>query len=138
VNRTASAVSGYAGGAGAVAATCAALCCAGAPIVLSVLSATGLSFLRTDAILLPVIAIALAIALYGFAQGRRLHGSSMPLVIGAIGSLVLVAGVVPLHGLISKVAIGSGAIALLAATVLNARLVPVGDGLVNLTRRSRE
>ena len=60
----------YAGGAGVIAATCAALCCAGAPIILSVLAAAGLSFLRTDAILLPAIAVALAIALWGFVRRR--------------------------------------------------------------------
>jgi len=32
----------FAGGAGVVAATCAALCCAGAPIIVSILAATGL------------------------------------------------------------------------------------------------
>ena len=75
-----------------IAASCAALCCAGAPIIVSVLAATGLSFLRTDAILLPIIAVALAIALVGFWTGRRIHGSNGLLAIGAIGSVALVAG----------------------------------------------
>jgi hypothetical protein len=138
LNRTARAVSAYAGGAGAVAATCAALCCAGAPIIVSVLAATGLSFLRNDAILLPVIAIAITIALYGFAKGRGLHGSSAPLVIGIPGSVALIAGVVVLHGIVSKVAIGSGALALLAATIVNARLGARCDAPVALTRRARD
>ena len=135
MNRTARAVSGYAGGAGAIAATCAALCCAGAPIIVSVLSATGLGFLRNDAILLPVILIALVVALYGFEKGRRLHGSSVPLIVGIVGSVALVAGVVLLHGMISKVAIGGGAIALLVATIVNARLGARCDEPVVLTRR---
>ena len=137
MNRTTRAVSAYAGGAGAVAATCAALCCAGAPIIVSVLAATGLSFLRSDAILLPVILIAIAIALFGFAKGRGLHGSSMPLVVGVLGSVALVAGVVVLHGMISKVAIGAGAIALLVATIVNARLGARCDAPVVLTRRNQ-
>ena len=135
MNRTAKGVSAYAGGAGAVAATCAALCCAGAPIIVSVLAATGLSFLRSDAILLPVILVALVIALYGFERGRRLHGSSLPLVVGVMGSVALVAGVVVLHKMPSKIAIGGGAIALLAATIVNARLGARCDEPVVLTRR---
>lgn len=116
-----------AGGAGAVAATCAALCCAGAPIIVSVLAATGLSFLRSDAILLPVIAVALLVALWGFWRSRRVHGSSMPLVTGLLGALALVGGVVFLHGMIAKVFIGIGVVLLLVATVWNARLPEACD-----------
>jgi hypothetical protein len=122
MNRTAEAVSKFGGGAGAIAATCAALCCAGAPIIVSVLAATGLGFLRSDAILLPVIAIALAIALVGFWTGRRVHGSSGPLGLGVVGSIALVAGVVFVHGMPAKVLIGAGAVLLLIAMVWNARL----------------
>jgi hypothetical protein len=121
-----------AGGAGVVAATCAALCCAGAPIILSILAATGLSFLRSDAILLPVIAVALGIALWGFWHSRRVHGSSVPLTLGTVGSVALVAGVVYLHGLIAKIFIGAGALLLLAATVWNARLPQTCDVPVRL------
>ena len=112
----------FAGGFGVVAATCAALCCAGAPIIVSILAATGLSFLRDDAILLPVIGVALLIALWGFWRSRKVHKSSGPLAIGVVGSVALVAGVVYLHGMIAKVFIGVGAVLLLAATVWNARL----------------
>jgi mercuric ion transport protein len=136
MNRTKKAVSGYAGGAGAIAATCAALCCAGAPIIVSVLSATGLSFLRDDAILLPVIGVALVIAQYGFWNGRALHGSSGPFVLGLVGGMVLVLGVVYLHGFIAKVCIGVGAIALLVATVWNARRGSRCDVPVVLARRA--
>lgn len=136
MNRMTKAVSGYAGGAGAVAATCAALCCAGAPIIVSVLSATGLSFLRNDAILLPVIMVALGVALYGYWKGRSLHGSAGPFVLGVLGSIALVLGVVRLHGMTSKVFIGGGAIALLVATVWNARLGSRCDAPVVLTRRA--
>jgi mercuric ion transport protein len=133
------AVSGYAGGAGAIAATCAALCCAGAPIIVSVLTATGLGFLRNDAILLPVILIAVAIALWGFWKGSALHGSSGPLVLGAAGSAALVAGVVLLHGVISKFSIGGGAVALLVATIWNAQRIGRCDpqAPIPLTRRDQ-
>ena len=115
-------VSRFAGGAGVVAASCAALCCAGAPIVLSVLSATGLSWLRNDGILLPIIAIALALALWGFGRRRRVHGVSGPLVLGVVGAVALMAGVLVLHGVASKVGIGAGTVSLFAATIWNARL----------------
>lgn len=133
MNRTTKAVSAYAGGAGAVAATCAALCCAGAPIIVSILAATGLGFLRTDAILLPAILIALVVALWGFSRGRLLHGSSGPLLAGLGGAIALVAGVVFLHGFIAKLFIGAGAIALLVATIWNARLGSRCDAPVALT-----
>jgi hypothetical protein len=112
-----------------IAATCAALCCAGAPIIVSVLAATGLSFLRNDAILIPVIGVALVIALWGFWRSRRIHESSVPLVVGFLGSIALVAGVVFLHGMIAKVCIGAGAVLLLVATVWNARLPRACDVL---------
>jgi hypothetical protein len=134
MNRTTHALSRYAGGAGAVAASCAALCCAGAPIILSILAATGLSFLRTDAILIPVIGVALVIALWGFWTGRRVHGSSGPFALGVVGSVALVAGVVFVHGVPAKVLIGAGALMLLAATLWNARLPRACDVPVQLER----
>ena len=136
MNRMGRALSGYAGGAGAVAATCAALCCAGAPIIVSVLTATGLGFLRSDAILLPVIGVAVLIAVFGFWKGRTLHGSAGPLVSGVLGGITLVVGVVFLHGPIAKTFIGIGAVALLIATVWNARLIGRCDEPVVLRRAS--
>jgi hypothetical protein len=122
-----------AGGAGVVAATCAALCCAGAPIVVSILAATGLSFLRSDAILLPVIAVALVVALWGFWRSWRVHGSRMPLTLGMAGSLALVSGVIYLHGFVAKLFIGAGTLLLLVATVWNACLPQTCDLPVRLT-----
>jgi hypothetical protein len=124
----------FAGGAGAIAAMCAALCCAGAPIIVSVLAATGLSFLRSDAILLPIIGVALVIALWGFWRSRRVHESSVPLLLGLLGSITLVAGVVFLHGFVAKVCIGAGSVLLLVATVWNAMLPQACDVPVPLGR----
>lgn len=134
MNRTTQAVSRFAGGAGVVAASCAALCCAGAPIILSVLAATGLSFLRNDAILIPIIGVALLIALWGFWMGRQVHGSVRPFMLGVIGSVALVAGVVFIHGLPAKVLIGAGALTLLGATIWNARLPRACEEPVTLRR----
>jgi hypothetical protein len=116
-----------AGGAGVIAATCAALCCAGAPIMISVLAATGLSFLRSDAILLPVIVVALVFATWGFWRSWHVHGSRVPLTLGVAGSLALLGGVIYLHGFLAKIFIGAGALLLLAATVWNARLPQTCD-----------
>jgi hypothetical protein len=87
-----------------------------------VLAATGLSFLRSDAILLPVIGVALVVALWGFWRRRQIHRTSGPFMLGLIGSIALVGGVVFLHGLVAKVLIGVGTLALFAATIWNARL----------------
>lgn len=134
MTRTTQAVSRFAGGAGVIAASCAALCCAGAPIILSILAATGLSFLRSDAILIPIIGVALLVALWGFWLGRRLHGSWGPFVVGVIGSVALVAGVVFIHGVPAKVMIGAGAMILLGAAIWNARLPRACDEPVMLRR----
>jgi hypothetical protein len=136
MRRTTHALSRYAGGAGVIAASSAALCCAGAPIILGILAATGLSFLRTDAILLPVIDVALVIALWGFWTGRRVHGSSRPFVLGAVGSVALIAGVVFVHGVPAKVLIGAGALVLVAAALWNARLPRARDLPVQFERSS--
>lgn len=117
-----SATQTVADGAGVVGAVLAALCCAGAPIILSVLAATGLGFLRSDAILLPIMAVCLAIALWGFASGRRMHHRAGPLEVAIAGTIALVAGVVLIHGFPAKQVIGLGTVLLLGATVWNARL----------------
>ena len=123
MSRTSRSFALYAGGAGGITAALAALCCAGLPIILSVLAATGLSFLRTDAILLPAIIIAAAIALSGFWKGRAIHRSMGPFKLGTIGTASLLLGVVVLHGVIAKATIGIGAVALLISTIWNAQLI---------------
>jgi MerC mercury resistance protein. len=134
MTRPTHAVSRFAGAAGVIAASGAALCCAGAPVILSVLAATGLGFLRRDAILLPIIGVALLVALWGFWMGRRVHGSWGPFAVSVIGSIALVAGVVFIHGFPAKVMIGAGALILLGATLWNARLPRACDEPVQLQR----
>ena len=73
---------------------------------------------------------------YGFWKGRALHSSAEPLALGVFGSVVLVTGVVYLHGPIAKVFIGVGAIALLVSTIWNARLVGRCAAPVVLARAS--
>jgi O-antigen ligase len=97
-------------------------------MILTGLAALGLSFLRTDAILLPTMGISLLIALWGFWSGRRMHGESGPLALAIAGAIALVAGVVFVHGMPARVLIGIGAFALVIATVWN----------VGLRRRERQ
>ncbi len=108
--------------AGVTGAILASLCCAGAPMILSVLAALGLSFLRNDRILLPFIGLSLAVALWGFWQGRRFHNAYGPLLLALAASATLIAGVVFIHGFPARVLIGVGAIGLVVATVWNVGL----------------
>lgn len=82
-----------ASGAGVLAAVFAALCCAGIPVIVGALSAVGLSFLRQDAILLPLLIVSLLIAIWGLAKGQPLHGSVWPLILGSAGGIALIAAI---------------------------------------------
>ena len=113
------AVARLADGAGVVGAVFAAFCCAGTTFIVSGLGLLGLSFLRRDAILWPLMIGSLALALWGFAQGRRMHEKSGPLVLGAAGAVSLAAGVMVVHGFPAMQMIDGGAIALVLATIWN-------------------
>lgn len=107
--------------AGVLGAIFAALCCAGLPVILSVLAAVGLGWLRRDAILWPLMFLSLGIALWGLNAQRRMHGAVGPLLLAAAGAAALVAGVVFVHGVSARVLIDGGAIALVCATIWNIR-----------------
>lgn len=107
-------------GAGALAAF-AALCCMGAPVIVSALAAVGLSWLRRDAILWPLMFLAIAIALWGLSHDRREHGLAGPLALAGTAAVALVAGVVFVHGAPARLLIYAGALALVAATLWNIR-----------------
>ncbi len=102
-------------GAGVAGAVFAAFCCAGAPVIVGALGAVGLSFLRNDTILLPLLALSLALAWWGFAKGRAQHGAAGPLVVGVLGGIALVAGILTPQ----KWLIGTGSVLLVAATAWN-------------------
>ena len=118
---TSSRAARLADGAGVLGASFAALCCAGTPLIVSALAAVGLSFLRKDAILWPLMFASLAVAMWGFWRGRRLHGSPGPLLLAIGGGAGLIAGVVFIHGFPAKQIIWAGAAALVAATLWNVR-----------------
>ena len=79
--------------AGSVGATVAALCCAGVPAVLGTLSASGLGFLVNDLILLPLVVLALGLALWGLGRGAARHGLRGVLVLGWVGAVLLAVGI---------------------------------------------
>jgi mercuric ion transport protein len=108
--------------AGAMAAIVAALCCAGTPLIVGALSAVGLSFLRKDAILWPVMLVSLAVALWGFWRGYRRSGKVSPLALGIVGAVSLACGVIVVHGPPAMQMIYGGAVALVVATLWNIRV----------------
>lgn len=115
------AIATYADGAGVVGAVLAALCCAGTPLVVGVITAVGLGFLRNDAILWPLMLAALAVALWGFWIGRRIHHRTGPLTVGTVGAVAMASGVIFVHGPVARPMIYVGAMMLVAATIANAR-----------------
>jgi mercuric ion transport protein len=110
---------GWADIAGALGAAFAALCCMGAPVILGVLGAVGLGWLRRDAILWPLMFLSLAVAFWGLSRDWRRHRMAGPLVLAALGAAALVAGVIFVHGLPARLLIYAGAAALVAATLWN-------------------
>jgi mercuric ion transport protein len=110
----------WADSAGVLGAVFAALCCMGAPLIVSVLAAIGLSWLRQDAILWPLMFLSLGIAFWGlWGDRRRRHGLLGPLALATVGALALVAGVVLVHGPPARLVIYAGALVLVAATLWN-------------------
>lgn len=105
--------------AGVLGAIFAALCCLGVSYIVAGLAAIGLSFLRKDAILWPLMLASLVVAMWGMWRGRRIHGSAIPLIIGLVSGIALVAGVIFIHGHPARWFIAAGAVGLVVATVLN-------------------
>ncbi|HSU92864.1 MAG TPA: MerC domain-containing protein [Gemmatimonadaceae bacterium] len=105
--------------AGVLGAIVAALCCAGTPMIVSALAALGLSALRRDAILWPVMLGSLLLALWGFWRGFRMHRTAGPLALGILGALALTSGVIVVHGPAAMPMIYAGSVALVVATFWN-------------------
>ena len=105
--------------AGTFGAIVAALCCAGTPLIVAALAATGLSALRRDAILWPVMLLSLCVALWSFHQGQRRHRARAPLIGGSVDAVVLALNVIVVHGPPVMMMIYGGAMALVVATLWN-------------------
>jgi mercuric ion transport protein len=106
---------------GVLGAVFAALCCAGTPLIVSGLAALGLSALRSDAILWPLMIASLLVALWGFWHGVRIHRQPGPILAALGGGAALTAGVIFVHGFPAMQLIWGGAAVLVASTVWNVR-----------------
>jgi mercuric ion transport protein len=95
------------------------LCCAGAAPVLGLLSAIGLGFLINDAVLVPLLLLALGVTGWGlWGQGRRCHGRHSALLLGLGGAALTVGG---LYVWLPLAFVGFGAVML--ASVWNLQLL---------------
>ena len=65
----------------------AGLCCLGPPALMSILSASGLTFLINNAILQPILIVFLLLAVFGLVLGMRHHGNPWALIIGVPGAV---------------------------------------------------
>ncbi len=86
-------IDGFGAPGGAVVGTFAALCCAGAPGALGLLSAVGAGFLINDLILLPLLAVALGVAIWALARGARRRDDRRPLWLGVGGAAGMAVGI---------------------------------------------
>ena len=106
---------------GPIGSVFAALCCLGVTWLVAAVSAVGLSFLRSDSILWPLMIASVALALWGMWLGRRTHRSLMPFLTGLLAGTALVAGVIFVHGFPARELIYAGSVGLIAASIWNAR-----------------
>jgi mercuric ion transport protein len=104
---------------GVIGAILAALCCAGTPFIIAALAATGLTAMRKDAILWPIMLVSLAVAIWGYWEGYRMHRTPAPIIVGTVGALSLALGVIVVNGFPAMQMIYGGALLLVAATVWN-------------------
>ena len=93
---------------GSIGSIFASLCCLGFAPVLAALSAAGLGVAISDAILIPLLALFLGIALWGIKGSQKRHGKTTPFYVGAGGAVAALAGVfvfIPVHviGLVALV-----------------------------------
>jgi mercuric ion transport protein len=115
----------WAGPAGSVFA---ALCCLGVPWIVSAITAVGLAFLKSDAILWPLLIAAILLSIWGFWIGYRAHRGALPLAVGVTSAASLIAGVIFVHGFPARELIYAGSIGMVVASIWNValrkRLVP--------------
>lgn len=86
--------------AGSLGSIFASLCCLGFAPLLAALTAAGLGFAISDAILIPLLAVFLGITLWGLKNSRAKHGINTPFYVGTAGAVAALAGVfvfIPIH-----------------------------------------
>ena len=106
--------------AGPFGAVFAALCCLGVQWVVAAVTAVGLGFLRSDAILWPLMIASILLAWWGIWTGHRAYGSRLPLCVGLLSGSALIAGVIFVRGFPARELIYAGSAGLVFATVINA------------------
>jgi mercuric ion transport protein len=118
-----------------LAAVFAALCCLGVPFIIAALGAVGLSFLRSDPILWPLMILSILVALWGMWRGLRIHESAIPFIVALLSGIALVAGVIFVHGFPARELIYAGSVGLIGATIWNvsARVHCERQALANTT-----
>lgn len=95
----------------------AVLCCLGFPALLSILSTIGLGLIVNDAVLIPLLLVFLAVALFGLYLGTRRHREPQTLILGGLSALLVV---FVFTGIVPNIALAYVGIAgLVAASVLN-------------------
>lgn len=95
----------------------AALCCLGFPALLSILSAIGLGFIVNDAILIPLLLVFLAVAVFGLYLGARHHREPWALILGGLSALLVV---LVFTGMVPNIALAYvGMAGVVVASVLN-------------------
>ncbi len=85
---------------GSIGSIIASICCLGFAPALAALSAVGLGFLINDAILIPLLALFLGLAVWGLLASRRRHGINHPFYLGSAGAVAALAGILvfmPVH-----------------------------------------
>jgi len=60
-------------------------------VILSVIAALGLRFLINDVVLAPLLVISLGLVFWGLARGYRSHRNWLPVAVGVVASIALVA-----------------------------------------------
>jgi len=78
----------------------ASLCCLGFAPILATLSAAGLGFFISDAILIPLLAAFLSLALWGIKSSQKKHGKTTPFYVGLGGAVAALVGIfvfIPVH-----------------------------------------
>lgn len=96
----------------------AALCCLGLAPLLGALSALGLGFLVSDAILIPLLAVSMLWTIWALAGDAKRHHDRRPLWLAVISLLLAIGGL-----WVSAMLVGAGLACLVVAAIWNARLV---------------
>ncbi len=85
---------------GSIGSIFASICCLGFAPALAALSAAGLGFIINDAVLIPLLALFLGLALWGIKGSQKKHGKTAPFYVGAVGAIAAVVGILifmPVH-----------------------------------------